>query len=214
MTTSTKQHVVDRDIDIFEYVHDSQAEGDKLLFESRLVEDAELRREVEAERTLAMGLKKLHDKQTAPNLQLEKLLQRIEESENRTKRLRVGNRWLIHSAAAGLGALAILVVLYTADLVEPKFSTLSSPQPAGSYVIDDLVQQRRLLRIVLMDDVTHPILREILDSYSLQTLSQLANQPAILLKTDDPVSEDTLLKLQADIRIKQVELVVLDEISN
>lgn len=152
--------------------------SDKQRFERHLLDCAECRSELEAQRAICDRMRDDQPVMLAPQASLQKLMARIDGAPSaasqsvakiseRAREPRRVPRWLAIAAAVQSIAIAGLLMLVwqqrDAELNAPRYTTLSTPSAA--------LARGAALRIVFRDDMTNEELQTLLRSVDAQVIA-------------------------------------------
>jgi len=211
-----------RDAAVFDYVSGTQSDSARMEFEQKLQHDTVLQQQVAWERSLREQLDP-KNAQTPPvsMSNLDSLMERIDETEvtqetfvdsQKGQNISWFNKPLFPamSIAAGLAVVCVISVGLFQGLTQPQFTTLSSPSASAKVDFSQLVEQRRLAKVVLHQDYLD-VVSTLLDDYGLIKLDQAGLSDVIMVIASEEIAFETLAAWRADVRIKEVNIVAFGD---
>ena len=222
MSNKSDQSSILRDTAVFDYVSGSQSKAAKALFEEKLAQDEVLQREVEFERALRKLSKEGQTRDSEPLVSdnnIDALWARIDKFNepksppqsrvdgSRTapaKSVSKRVRWL--SVAAGFAAIAMVSVGVWRDIYVQDYRTLSNDTQSGSIDFPALVEQRRLAKLTLSNPLDQEAVNAMLAGYQLELISSVPEQGAVVVMTDQSITDAMLAGWRADQRVVKAEI--------
>jgi len=115
------------------------------------------------------------------------------------------------AAVASIAAVALVSVSFFGDISEPKFETLSSSEQSSTALLQDsfseLVEQRRLAKLVLSEPGDVEAVKQLLAGYQLESLDATPQRGAIVVKAARSIDQQMMAGWLADQRVVSVEII-------
>jgi len=211
------------DISVIEYVAGTLSAQAKANFEKALTEDKALQKAVASEQAFRASLEQSKPEPVVSADNIEGLFKLIDEDEQRTTqqesdsssnvvKVNFNNRFAAGSAIAAslLVAVFFSVNFNNDELLEPNFQALSNSEQPNTINLNELSNENRLVKFTLSQPLSSSSVDSLLAEYQLLGLNTSINSTSIVAQTSQSIDDKTLLALKADERIKNVELLKLN----
>ena len=212
------------DINIFEYVAGTLSPEAKANFEKALSEDSALQEAVAAELTFRKSIEQSKPEAVVSADNIDGLFKLIDEDEQHgelnknTPSSNVVNVNFTNRIAGSAIAACLLVAVFFSvnfnnqqNLLEPTFEGLSAPDQPERSDFRTLASENRLIKFTLEAPLSTSAMESLLEEYKLTSLNQAINSTAIVAQASQSLDEQALSALQADGRIKNIELVQFEK---
>jgi len=211
------------DIMIFEYVAGTLSPEAKANFEKALAEDSALQEAVATELAFRKSIEQSKPEAVVSADNIDSLFKLIDEDEQHGElnkntpssnvvKVNFTNRIAGSAIAACLLVAVFLSVNFNnqQNLLEPTFEGLSAPDQPENTDFRTLSSENRLIKFTLEAPLSTSAMESLLEEYKLTSLNQ-ANSTAIVAQASQSLDEQALFALQADDRIKNIELVQFEK---
>jgi len=209
-----------KDSRVYEYVAGDQSEAAKSQFDDALKQNSGLKHDVDVERALRNAIKDTQPVSTVSEGNIDALFDLIDQEEtqeydttaalNNESKLSPQKNVIGFAIAASLFLAVFLSINLnnTSSQLEPEFITLtSSPEATQPINFDQLVKEKRVVTLVLSDDVSAEKVAEIMNSHQLQQLNQQSlNANVVIAYTRQTINQSTLSNLETDALIQSAEV--------
>ena len=208
-----------KDIGVFEYVSGEQSAETQANFEKMLSDSDSLQNDVATEKQLRNLLEQSQESKPVEADNINSLLDRIDAQATNKLDVNTSNsetsvisfsRPTVEKGLA-LAACLLLAIFVSINmnnqLLEPKFQTLSSSTTDGSFDLNTLASEGRLLKFELASSASSDSINSIMVKYELQLLSLSLDGRILTVKSINTIDTKQLSLLESEQLVRSVELI-------
>ena len=208
-----------KDIGVFEYVSGEQSAETQANFEKMLSDSDSLQNDVATEKQLRILLEQSQESKPVEADNINSLLDRIDAQATNKLDVNTSNsetsvisfsRPTVEKGLA-LAACLLLAIFVSINmnnqLLEPKFQTLSSSTTDGSFDLNTLASEGRLLKFELASSASSDSINSIMVKYELQLLSLSLDGRILTVKSINTIDTKQLSLLESEQLVRSVELI-------